>query len=547
MEIILRLWAIVRTDALLRLRRTSTLVLMLITGLFAYSMVPDPASGQGLFVINGARTLYNSASISFATSMLCSILGIGLFGFYMVSNSIRRDVDSHVGGILAATPMRSWEYLFGKFLGNVAFLSVLMLVFMLAMMGMYALRGEAPFELLVFVRTYAVMCASATVFVAVVALVFESLPVFSGRVGDVVYFVLWVAALAVPIVQLEGKMAAERMRNGVAALPLSFTDIPWAAYIDVFGMGAGMMSVNAQMQAVSNGFSIGSSPFDPHLAPIVLREITLPGDWWLVKILSLLAMTSVLSLAYIAFHRFDPTRVKATVRQSRKNIFSAINLALKPINTATMAAWNAVLPRIGGNSVVAAVLGELFVLIAQKPLALVCIIALNASSFLMPLDSVQAKLLPIASVVFVITCSSIALRERQRGTTGLIWSLPAMKPHFVWIKLIAAYLLALALVAVPFVRLVVDSPSTGLSLLVGMLFLSAAAVALGTVSGTAKVFVVSALLLFYLCLNMGANIPAMDFAGWHGTADASVQAGYCAGAALLLALGYVVHRIRAEG
>jgi ABC-type transport system involved in multi-copper enzyme maturation permease subunit len=193
-----RLWAILRTDALLRLRRTSTLVLMLFVSFLAYSTVPDPATGNGLFVINGARTLYNTASIAFATAMLLSLIGIGLFGFYMISNTIRRDVDSRVGNVLAATPMRSWEYIVGKFLGNVAFLSIIVLMYMVAMSVMYAFRGEAPFEVLVFVRTYALMCVSAIVFVSVMALVFESLPVLSGRVGDVAYFVIWVVMIALP-------------------------------------------------------------------------------------------------------------------------------------------------------------------------------------------------------------------------------------------------------------------------------------------------------------------------------------------------------------
>jgi ABC-type transport system involved in multi-copper enzyme maturation permease subunit len=536
-----RLWAILRTDAVLRLRRTSTLVLMLFVSFLAYSSVPDPATGRGLFVINGARTLYNSASIAFATSMLLSLIGIGLFGFYMISNTIRRDVDSRVGNVLAATPMRSWEYIVGKFLGNVAFLSIIALMFMVAMMVMYAFRGEASFEMLVFVRTYGQMCISAIVFVAVVALVFESLPVLSGRVGDVGYFFVWVIMIAMPLVQVESALAARRMSGGDGSFPMTFSEIPMAVYMDVFGMGTGMAGLNAQMPAANNGFSIGASPFDPQLAPIVLQEVRIPAAWLLVKLLSVLAMSSLLMFAYITFHRFDPTKVRASVRQSKRNIFAVINTALKPLTRMNTALWG-MLPRMfGGNRFVCAVAVECLMLLTTKPVSMLLVAGLNIAAFVLPMANVQGVLLPLACVALVILSSDTALRERQRGTTGLVFSLPAMKLHFVWIKLLATFLFAMLLVVVPFVRIVLDSPNTALSLVIGMLFLSAAAVGTATASGTSKVFVVGALVLFYLSLSTGGASPALDFGGWFGTADTGIQAVYAALAGGLTALGYAAH------
>jgi hypothetical protein len=99
----------------------------------------------------------------------------------------------------------------------------------------------------------------------------------------------------------------------------------------------------------------------------------------------------------------------------------------------------------------------------------------------------------------------------------------------------------LAMVIVPLFRILFDSPNAAVSLVVGMFFLSAAAVGLGAASGTAKVFVVCSLVLFYLCLNTGASAPMFDFAGWYGIANASIQAGYGACALVLLGVGYGVH------
>jgi hypothetical protein len=512
----------------------------------AYSFVPNPATGMGLFVINGARTLYNSASLSFATALIFSMIGIGLFGFYMVSNTIQRDVDARVGSILAATEMHSWEYIVGKFLGNVAFLSIITAFYMVAMMCMYALRGEAPFEVFVFMRTYSLMCISAIVFVSVVALVFESIPVLAGRLGDVVYFFVWIIALTVPMIQMDYAIKARRMLEGAGEVGRTMTDIPLSAYYDVFGMGAGMASLNTQMPAANNGFSLGQTHFDPHLAPIVIAEVSIPAVWLGAKAVSILLTMSLLTIAYLAFHRFDPTKVRTTVRQSKRNIFAAVNAALKPLSKVNVLAWEALLRLVGGSRFLTAVAGEIFLTLGAKPLGIVCIVGFNVAALFMPLASLQQALLPLASVAFVILCSSIALRERRRGTTGLMFSLPVIKPHFIWLKLSAAFLLGVAMLTIPLVKILLDSPNTAVSLVVGTFFLSAAAVGLGAASGTAKVFVVCALVLFYLCLNAGAATPMFDFAGWHGTADASVQAGYGVIGLMFAGIGYAVHWWRFE-
>ena len=68
---------------------------------------------------------------------------VGLFGYYVISNAIRRDVVTRCGMIAASTPMRAGEYLLGKFLGNLVFLAVFVCGFMLSSMVMLAVRGEA--------------------------------------------------------------------------------------------------------------------------------------------------------------------------------------------------------------------------------------------------------------------------------------------------------------------------------------------------------------------------------------------------------------------
>ena len=189
-----RIAAIVRADFLVRFRRVSTVVVFLLLSAFAYIWIPDPSTGRTLIQINGQRAIYNSGAIGLGTASLGMIF-VGLFGFYVISNAIRRDIVSRCGLVVASTPMRSGEYLLGKFLGNVVFLTVFIAGFMLSSMAMLLVRGEARIEPGVFLEQYFLLTPAAIVFVSAVAVLFESIPGLSGTLGDGGYFFFVMAAI----------------------------------------------------------------------------------------------------------------------------------------------------------------------------------------------------------------------------------------------------------------------------------------------------------------------------------------------------------------
>src|SRR5688572_33130982 len=104
-ERVLRLAAVVRADFLIRLRRPSTIVVFLLLSAVPYLWIPDPATGRTLIQIGNQRALYNSAAIGMATAVLGTMF-IGLAGFYVISNALRRDVLSRCGYVIASTTMR---------------------------------------------------------------------------------------------------------------------------------------------------------------------------------------------------------------------------------------------------------------------------------------------------------------------------------------------------------------------------------------------------------------------------------------------------------
>src|SRR4051812_5134874 len=214
-----RIRAIISADFRVRFRRVSTVIVFLLLSAFAYVWIPSPSTGRTLIQINGQRAIYNSGAIGMGTASLGMIF-VGLFGYYVISNAIRRDVVTRCGVIAASTPMRTGEYLFGKFLGNLVFLTTFVCRFMLSSMAMLAVRGEARLEPLVFIEQYLLLTPPAIVFVSAVAVLFESIRWLAGKFGDVIYFFLWMSVVSLVV--------ANEVTHGA---------VNWARCFDYTGFG----------------------------------------------------------------------------------------------------------------------------------------------------------------------------------------------------------------------------------------------------------------------------------------------------------------------
>ncbi|HEX6640542.1 MAG TPA: hypothetical protein VF215_05485, partial [Thermoanaerobaculia bacterium] len=241
-ERLYRLAAVVRADVLIRLRRPSTAVVFLLLSFIPYLWIPDASTGRTLMAIDEQRALYNSAAIGMATAVLATLF-LGLAGFYVISNAVKRDVLSRCGFVIASTTMRGSEYIIGKFAGNVVFLSLFTMGYMATAMAMVLVRGEAPLEPLVFARQYLLLLPPAIVCVSALAIVFECTPLLRSKFGDVLYFFLWMGLMGV---------VANMTEKGIGG--------KWPAYFDVSGMGFMMQQLKAHYH--TNSLSIGASTFD---------------------------------------------------------------------------------------------------------------------------------------------------------------------------------------------------------------------------------------------------------------------------------------------
>jgi hypothetical protein len=521
-ERLYRLAAVVRADVLIRLRRPSTAVVFLLLSFIPYLWIPDPSTGRTLIQIGGQRALYNSAAIGMATAVLATMF-IGLVGFYVISNAVKRDVLSRCGFVIASTTMRGSEYIIGKFAGNVVFLSLFTMGFMATAMAMVLVRGEAPLEPLVFARQYLLLLPPAIVCVSALAIVFECTPLLRSKFGDVVYFFLWMGLMGA---------VATMTEKGIGG---------WAAYIDVSGLGFMLQQLKTNYH--TNALSIGASSFDPTKPPLVFPGLQWGWQWVMPRVVSTLWPMSLLVIARVFFHRFDPARVRSMPNQKASSSWiGRFNLFAKPVARLFVRFGNAFASLPGIPMLVRTAMTDALTTIAAFPLASVAIVIFALMSLVT--TSAQAFLtgpLPFAFAGCGIALADIACREKRAGTTALIYATPGLRAKFVLWKFASTLFVALAFLGIPIARAIALRPAAALPLLVSVFFLSAAATALGIVSSNSKTFIVAFLTFWYIALSDKGASPALDFAGWFGKITPALSLSYALVAVGFLAVAELFH------
>ncbi|HNB70371.1 MAG TPA: hypothetical protein PLS70_04490 [Acidobacteriota bacterium] len=520
-ESLTRIRTIITTDLLIRLRRTSTIFLFLVLCVAAYQFIPDPATGNALGQFDNHRALYNSAFLAVGTGMLCAFL-LGFFGFYLTSNTIGRDIQTRTGFVIASTAVHNWEYLIGKFLGNCAFLGTIISGFAASAMVMQLIRGEAPVEPLVFVTHYVFILLPMVVFVSALAITFESIPLLSGKLGSGVYFLVWLFTITIPTIGMAVSRSIEKPH--------------FTAYFDVYSMA--MVIRQLQFVFQTESVSIGAAEFDPTLAPVVFPGFSFQAGFVLPWLSSTLLPLVLLGVVSLIFHRFNPAKLKASTQKSKNSWLVKINELVKPLTGRMVGLLERLQSLTHGPTLANSILTEFFLTLRLNPMSLLFMVGLGVASLVNPVSKLQAGVLPLLCAVVILLIADVSTRDRRSGTLGLFLATPHNREQFVAVKFASTLLLVLCFTVIPMVKLVFAAPSAALSLAIGSVWLAASTTCLGILTENPKTFTCLFFFVWYLAINSGNKMPALDFAGWYGVATPAIQATYAGIAFGMLVLAF---------
>jgi hypothetical protein len=485
-----------------RLRSPATLAALLLVLAGSVLWIPDPkgnASSLSWRLADGREQapVYSAAYIGFAASTL-ACLSVTLVGFYLVAGSVRRDRESGVGAILAATPLSKVEYLAGKFAAHCAYLSVVLGLALLAAMTAWLRFGVGPFSAFDFLVLFLVLSLPAVAVTASFAVLFDITPGLSGRGGYVIwFFVFSLLLVALPFATAGG--ASGRLEHWPLVDPAGAATDAWLARQTVPG---------------AVGFSTGLEVRETPFTRVPWRGIPVTAALVGVRAANLLIAVAPLLLAVVLFDRFDPARRRRRVRKPRFFARRAERRRVSRESDASATVAPAHLPAsplAARPSAFGAILAESRLIWESAPFLRWPLLGSAVLAAFVPGPGGAAALL----LLIVPVISEVAAREDLAGTRALVFSQPGIPRSPVLWKAAAVSLFLLALAAPLAIRTSLSAPARGLAVLAGVLFVAGAAVGMGSLTAGGKLFSGAYLVLWYLALN---SLPEADFTGALGKA-----------------------------
>jgi len=508
------LYHLTRADFFERFRRYSFLVVLAITVGAGYLFVPPEGAGYLVLHVGLRRGIYNSAWIGLVFGFIAA-MHLPLFGFYLVKNALERDRQTGVGQIIATTPISKPVYVVGKWLSNLAVLTLILGVLTVMAVIMQLVRAEDltinPWAL---VGPIWLMGLPALAIAAAMAVLFESVSFLRGSLGNVAFLFIWLSMM--------GRVLSGAFDEAThLAQPTN----------DLLGFTRAMADIQQQVLALEPDAHMGSGLIVP-VGDGEVSTFVWDGIGWSVGSVLGRAMWSgmavVIPLASaIPFDRFDPARSRQRLKREglltrlqkrmgairRRDVLRRQCAETRVIQAATAVHLTplALAPQRG--QFLGVLVAELKLMLRGHSLIWYAgTVGLILACLVIPLQYVKQYLLPMVWLWPVLIWSQLGIRERRYNTGQMVFS----APHPVTRQLPATWLAAVFFTVVAgsgaCVRLALTGEITGLlAWFVGALFAPALALALGVWVGNSRAFEIVYLLLWYL--GVMNQVPAFDYAG----------------------------------
>jgi hypothetical protein len=477
------LYHLARADFLERVRRYSFLLILAFAAGLAYLTFIGTITLQ----LGEYRGVYNSAWVGSMMTLIGTAY-ITLAGFYMVKNTIQRDGQTRLGLVLATTPMSKSIYTLGKALSNFAVLAAMVSVLAVAAVILQLARAEGgslePGRLL---APFIWVAVPAMAITAAVAVLFETLPVLRGGVGNVIYFFAWSTYLGL---------------SGVTGVN------------DYLGLGFFMRRMVGALKLIDPSYNGGFALQVGPLAHATKTFLWNGVDWTPQLLLGRLQWVAIaIGIAWLSalfFHRFDPAREgrhrnKESPEPAEERRAPTAPIAEIHLTPLKRTARGSQFPRL--------VVSELRLMLKGHAWWWYLVAAgLFVASLAVPDGQARHAVAGFAWIWPVLIWSQMGAREARHETQKLVFScahaldrqLPA-----VWV---AGVVVAISTGGGLGIRLLIGGNWPALSgWLAGALFVPTLALALGVWSGSSKPF--EALYTLWWYVGPMNHIPGMDFMG----------------------------------
>jgi hypothetical protein len=452
--------------------------------------VPEPTASYTTVRLGNLVGEYTSAWIGYVTALMTSVF-LSMIGFFLVNSSIKKDIDTEVGMIIATTGISSFSYLFLKALGNfLILLTIASLSFIMSLLLFFLRSSGYPFELQHFFLPYLFVTVPSLFLISSLAVFAEVLVVRRSVLMHIGFFILFNAALANIVTQHDSPSIKLIDPLGVKQITLGME-----AYVaEHFGEQAKITSMGFNFSEHSNirTFVFNGLPWDG--AFILSRMI------WIALSIGLIFLSSAF------FHRFDvkekaPSKKKKTM--GPENHDSHVLRDIKLSNLPLIKPAFSILPFIKTEVLMLARKGS-------KWLWLVNIGGMISLLFV-PINIGHTFILPGLWFLQINRWSDLTTKEKTHHIHYFTYAAYQPLKRLLTSQLLAGVIIAVALAIPLIVRLsLLGNYLAIIHIVSGAIFIVSLASLLGILSGGKKLFEI----LFFILTYANANrIPFTDYFG----------------------------------
>ena len=361
--------------------------------------------------------------------------------------------------------------------------------------------------------------------IAALSVLFETIPWLHGTLGNVVYYILWLVLLIVSAANVPSLQQIGEPANDL-----------WGTQVILSGM---IKDTAVAFPDYQGSVAIGAATL-----PAPLQTFNWTGIQWTAEIifgrmLWLIAALGIVLLAALLFRRFDPAPRKPKLARdtglTESPPFESAQLTPKPTPiylTPLISARRAFYPgRI--------LLSELrLILKGIRWWWFIVFAGLNVAGLLLPAETARQYLLPAAWILPLALWSALGTREARHNTEQFVFSAPhplSRQLPLMWMAGVAVALAAGVGVAINLI--LAGDWLHVLAWGTGALFIPALALALGTWSGSNKLFEVVYMLWWYAGpIN---RVESLNFMGTGSNVSLGRVLGYGLLTILLFALAVI--------
>lgn len=474
--------SIIKADYLQRARSYGFLLTLLVSVGMAYAFAPPSGANYSTLRIGDFIGESNAAWIGHVTAIMASVF-LWLFGFYLVNNSIKRDVETGVGQIVATTSISNFRYLFAKTLSNFLVLFTITIIIMIMALSLVIIRGSNySFDLIQFLLPYLLATIPSIFCVSALAVFAEVVFGKNTNLQNVAFFFLF------PV--LIGITATSHNPN------IYWLDVLGTKHITDGMVNLVNMNFNQNIDKVSAGFLFVDQSHNKYF---LFEGSHWPAYYIMSRLLWMGIAFLLLFIAARLFHRFDAKERVTIKKEKEKTDIVETRLPLREIHLSALPVAS---PAYG---IWPFVKTELLMLlrIGHKWFWLVNIGGFLAL-FFVPLTSALKIGLPVLWFLQINRWADIATKEKYNRTHYFTYA--AYKPltRLLTSQIIAGVILATAFATPLILRfLILGDYSTVTSIILGAIFVISLSVCAGILFGGKRFFEITFFMLTY------ANVSAL--------------------------------------